>query len=49
MNMTYHEIQLEINRLESKAERQQRSADQTRKLITSLKELQTAGEKAGKK
>lgn len=38
--MTYHEVQLEINRLEAKAERQERTAAQTRKLIASLKALQ---------
>jgi len=46
--MTFHEIQLEINRLEQKADRQERTAAQTRKLITSLKELQTQGEKPKK-
>jgi len=40
MNMTFHEIQLEINRLEAKADRQERNAAQTRKLIESLKGLQ---------
>jgi len=42
--MTYHEYQLEINRLEAKLDRQRKSADQTAKLIESLKQLQTAGE-----
>lgn len=44
MTMTFHEIQAEINRLETKLQRQRRVAEQTDKLIESLRQLQTAGE-----
>lgn len=43
--MTFHEYQLEINRLEAKAERQARALGNTTKLIESLKTLQMQGEK----
>lgn len=43
-NMTYHELQLEINRQESKRDRQARSLAQTEKLIESLKALQASGD-----
>jgi len=46
--MTFHEIQAEINRLEAKAERQERTAQNTRKLIASLRELQQNGDKPPK-
>lgn len=49
MSMTFHEWQLEINRLEAKLERQKRSADQTAKLIESLKALQFQGEQKKEK
>jgi len=50
MSMTYHEYQLEINRLEAKLERQRKSAESTSRLIESLKQLQAAGEpKAAKR
>lgn len=44
MSMTFHEIQAEINRLESKLTRQERAVEQTRKLMESLQSLQNAGE-----
>jgi len=42
--LTYHEIQLEINRSEAKLARQTRAVEQTEKLIAGLKELQERGE-----
>lgn len=42
--LTFHEVQLEINRAESKLQRQERAVEQTRKLIAGLKELQQRGE-----
>jgi len=42
--LTFHEIQLEINRAESKLIRQTRAVEQTQKLIAGLKELQARGE-----
>jgi len=50
MSMTFHEIQMEINKAESKLIRQRRNVEQTEKLIAGLKELQQRGEpKEGKK
>jgi len=43
--LTFHEIQMEINRAESKLIRQTRAVEQTQKLIQGLKELQERGEK----
>lgn len=42
--LTFHEIQMEINRAESKLIRQTRAVEQTQKLIAGLKELQERGE-----
>jgi len=42
--LTFHDIQVEINRAESKLIRQRRSVEQTEKLIAGLKELQERGE-----
>jgi len=42
--LTFHEIQQEINRAESKLIRQTRAVEQTQKLIEGLKSLQTRGE-----
>jgi len=49
MSMTFHEYQLEINRLEAKLERQQRTALQTTKLLESLRQLQAQGEPQARK
>lgn len=43
--LTFHEIQMEINRAEAKLARQTRAAEQTQKLIAGLKELQERGDK----
>jgi len=43
--LTYQEIQLEINRAESKLIRQTRALEQTKRLIEGLKQLQERGEK----
>jgi len=43
--MTFHEIQMEINRAEAKLVRQQHAVTQTTKLIDGLKQLQQLGEK----
>lgn len=43
-DLTFHELQLEINRLEAKEKRQEATLARTRKLIHSLKQLQRKGE-----
>jgi len=43
--LTFHEIQMELNRAESKLQRQTRAVEQTNKLIEGLKQLQQQAEK----
>jgi len=43
--MTFHDYQLEINRLEAKSVRQFKAYENTIKLIDALKALQATGEK----
>jgi len=43
--LTFHELQLEINRAQSKLQRQERAVEQTKKLIDGLNQLQQQGEK----
>lgn len=42
--LTFHDYQLEINRLEAKAKRQQTTLERTWQLIRALKQMQGRGE-----
>jgi len=47
--LTFHEIQLELNRQDAKLRRQEQAVAQTKKLIESLKQLQDNGDQSKKK
>lgn len=42
--LSFHDFQMEINRLEAKEKRQSATLERTRRLIDSLKALQARGE-----